>query len=755
MKTKKIYFILFCLLTCLAIMQDVNAQDFNINMEGVVNPPIQSVGTFFINDASFTYTIGVVNQTGNVQYVIDSPLDPNSGLTVTTPAGFVDPNNPAGHVSISPSGSAITGSYTFVMQVTDQDSPANEVFQEFSITVQRRPVSVVFVLDRSGSMGWALGSNISVASPDRRWDDIVTGGGLFGAQFAAPGIGLDGDQLGVVYFESVPNTGVATGADFTNGFYTQPFNTINGELSGQTPGGWTAMGEGLLEARFMLESADVPADNRKVILLFTDGEQNRGREVQPDGRTITGGGNPNPENINPTGEIEIYPVAIFGPGGYLSILQNIALQNNDDGIALFTSGTPPPDGGGLTYEDINVFFLNSLNTILQGSSPQLIELRSGNLDSQGFAEETFAVNDNIEHLYFYTLSKERVNFELGIEKDGISISPGYQSSGSGYNFYGIDFQEEYPVVTSGGEWRVQLYGRGNGSYKIGAVVNDHHLKLSYDLESSYKVGDAITTTVSINFEGTPITDAETVLWTVIKPGGDLQDKLSVTGSDTDFSDAQDAGSVGLQKYFDLLENDPDFVKELLASEQFVPLTNNGDGTYSGVFNNTDVTGIYQFIYFIKGDHPNIGTYVRTKFRSAAIGFDTIDNDISEMTSQIIDGGISLTYGPAYNVGNEVRFVGPAYGNYIHVNGEGISVQKITDNGDGSYTIELAGNPDADITISVMGEDVYVGKASDFGESGSIIDKFKDWLKKTFGITLWLFILILLVILVIIWVIIKK
>ncbi|MFS4448388.1 VWA domain-containing protein [Maribacter sp. 2307UL18-2] len=644
---------------------------------------------------------------------------------------------------------------SFVITVTLTDNSSNTDVKNFNLQVLsgRRPVSIVMVLDRSGSMAWEVGSNTS-GTPSR-WDDLVTGGGLFGTAFQANG--TSGDQLGVVYFESEPpETEIASGANFPDGFYNQPFSGIDMELMGETPEGWTSMGEGLFLARGMLEDTSiVPPGNRKVILLFTDGEQNRGRLVQSDGRTITDG--IDSDNINPTGEIEIYPVAIFGPGGYLSILQDIAEFNNDDNLALFINNDcdpADPDGCNpmLTFEDVGVSFMTVLTTILQHSSPQLIELRAGNLDREGRAEETFTVNDSISQLQFYTISRDTLNIGLEIEKDGISISSGAQSNGSGYSFYTFDFPEDLPIGSSGGEWRVQIFGTSNGSYKIGAVADDHNLNLNYDLDSMFKVGDPLTTTVSLDYRGTPISDAGTVLWTVLKAGEDIGDLLARTGSKVDISDDQDAGSVGLQKYFDLLENNPEFAEALQANEQVIPLTNNGDGTYSGNFTNTDVTGIYQSIYFIKGDHPNIGTYIRTNFRSTVFSFDTIDNEISVLSSQVIDGGITLNYRPAFDVGGKVVYIGPAFRNLIKVRGDGISVQEVVDNGDGSYAIRLSGNPDAEIAISILDEEVYAGKASDFGKGGGILDDFEDWLQNTFGISLWVFLIILLLILVIIWII---
>ena len=62
-----------------------------------------------------------------------------------------------------------------------------------------------------------------------------------------------------------------------------------------------------------------------------------------------------------------------------------------------------------------------------------------------------------------------------------------------------------------------------------------------------------------------------------------------------------------------------------------------------------------------------------------------------------------------------RFIGPAQGGAITVDGDDIKLSSITDHQDGSYTLVLTGNPDARVTIKLLGEVIYKGPASKFGE----------------------------------------
>ena len=249
---------------------------------GDLVPPAEVIDVYYIGDATYSYTIGTQDQTGNVQYNVDRPLSSYSGLSLSVPGGFVDPSVAAGQISftvnpIPPGPQPVAFTYSFTIQVQDQNTPtANEVFQEFTITVQRRPVSVAFVLDRSGSMGQRPVGSVDPADPTRM-QILQTAASLFVNKMALTSINLDGDQLALTPFNATVDNPTAPG--FANTLTTINGNagSINTEISSLIPGGFTSMGEGLIVAKGELNAA--ASDNQQLIFLFTDGEQNTGRQV--------------------------------------------------------------------------------------------------------------------------------------------------------------------------------------------------------------------------------------------------------------------------------------------------------------------------------------------------------------------------------------------------------------------------------------------------------------------------------------------
>jgi len=753
----KTYFKLFCILAFLAFTQEAHAQDFQIDMDGGISPPAHPVDTFFINDATFTYAIGAQDQTGNVQYLedINNPLDPISGLILTIPTEFVDPTTE--HVNVTQSGTAMPGTYSFVIHATDQAAPVNEVFQEFSITVQRRPVSLVFVLDRSGSMSSSPHGGSGTIS---RMDILQTAASLFINKLDP--LGVPGDSAALIYFEStvervetpLPFEATLTEIEGNVGAFTN-------NIEMQSPGSATAMGDGLLAGKNKFFPDDT---NKPFIFLFTDGEQNVGNLVNNAG---TQAGTESLNNDDDSIQIFVLGTGGAAMGSNPSRLQAIATENAAGGgpryFLLQEEAEDTPTAG------IVNFFDEIFQSMLSGGSPQTVAVKQGTMPSQTSGTADFEINANIDKILFELITPDQEPF-FTIEKDGASVNDDNASvryingpnNGTNSLLAVVDLADQPASgITSEGTWRINIQsGTGGGQpYQIKSQVDDHRLDYTFEASTDdFKVEDVLRLNADIAYDNTPLEDAN-ISALVFKPGEDLGDLLARADVKFEADTAGDNGSVGYQKLLALIEDKPALIDSLNLQENTVNLAHTADGNFEAQFSDTDVSGVYQVIARISGADSTIGNYERLVRRTVYLRFGDPDPDISTQEySQTGANTVQLLYTPMYAVSGNPRFVGPGFAGGIEITGTDVDNITTLDNGDGSYTINLDvlnGNTDPDIKINLSGVDVYEGKASDFGDSGNTLKDLKDWLEKTFGISLWLFLLILLLIFVIIWVIKKN
>ena len=727
----------------------LTAQDFQIDMDGGISPPAHPIGSVFTSDLGFTYSIGAQDMTGNVQYFEDTdiPLDPASGLSLSIPAGFVDPTNPSGHVVLTAPGPLVTGSYNFVIQAQDQG--ANEVFQEFTITIQRSPISVVLVLDRSGSMGSAPngGGNTS------RMEILKTAAELFINKLDE--FSIADDEIALTYFESTVDTPPASfGSTLTP--ITGNALSLTNDVDNQTPGTATAMGDGLIAGKNKLPFPTV--GKKQFIFLFTDGIQNVGNLVTDDG-THAGANSLN----NTDNSIQIFVLGTGGAaiGDTANRLQAIADANRAGGVARYF----------LLQEEVDVnapavaisnFFDEIFQSMLSNSSPQTIGVVEGVMQPQLPETKNFEINANINKILFELITTDREPI-FNIEKDGVPVNESNSSFKliNGTNSLLAIVNLEGSSLTSQGTWKVNIQsGTGGGKpYQMKAQVDDHRLDYTFEVHATnFKVEDTLKIDATLSYDNIAIEDA-TISALVLKPGEDLGDLLARANVKYELPNYEDNISVGYQKLLALIAQNPTLIDSLNLQENVIPLVHTQDGKYEAQFSNTDVTGVYQIIGQISGSNASVGTYNRIIRRTAYLRFGDPDPELStQQYNQINNNSAQLIYTPMFSVNGVPRFVGPGFGGGINITGTDISNVTTIDNGDGSYTINfdlLNGNTNPEIKINLSGVTVYEGKASDFSQSKSFIDKLFDWLQNTFGIPAWLAILLLLLILLIIIWLIKK
>lgn len=709
----------------------------------------------------FSDNFGVSNATGNVFWeFFSTPFGATSsdgfqanfsihGVTITLPAG--SPGTAVSNAAtVSISGTPTTsGSFSFTVTVSDGTNTRN---REYELLIDR-PLDLVMVFDRSGSMSTNTGAGVT------RWQALRSAASNFANIYQA--LNRTNDRFSITYFESdlVPTSACCAGMTaVTNTIGT----SISNDLNAQTPAGSTGMGAGLKDAQGKLADAS----RSRSILLFTDGEQN----VPPpsvnnngmgysDGTSIPGGSS--------EGGIKIFTIGVGNPsGGYLTTLQNLA-SNNRGNCYITEDGSTFNFSGG---KDMATAFLsNGLVNMLAEFSPQLI-VQKDNVTSGAAPHNlaAFPLNKRVDKLLLQIAFDK--NFEIpqlaqvlariSVQKNGVNViakaKPSWAGNYTNTILLTFDFVNppsgSGPPISPEGDWTVALGDVANfkiNSCRVSALADDHRLNYTFGHNPTAPlVNSTLKPSVTLDWLGYPITDA-TVEAIILRPGDDLGDLLANNPLHVDVSGSEDAGSPGSQKFDQLWATDQSFRDALQLQENVVPLAHTADGKYEGSFAGLNVAGIYQIVYRITGEKPETGKFQRLIMESFYTGFAGVDLALSAISSHIADGVLTLNITPTTPYGKKV---GPAMGSVFTVDNPAVQITNVIDNQDGSYTLTFSGDLSQPVSLQLMGQEIYKGKITRIGKGDSIIDKVKGWLE-SLGLPEWtVWILLLLILLLLIWII---
>ena len=407
-------------------------------------------------------------------------------------------------------------------------SPSGNTFdRNYEIPIIRKPVDYMVVLDGSGSMEWGYGGPPVVASPNRRWDGLKTGIGVMNAQLSALTLQTN-DRLGFRMF----STGVIVpGAPFNANLVpmTAPnIASLTAAVPVNAPGGWTALGDGILAGRNMLLTG--VATNTKAMIVFSDGEQNQGdmiKEMAPNAyqETILG------QNISNSGQIKFYTINLGVSGSNPLMMSRIA--DNNGGANHFLN-TPAGAAG-----DFTTFFSMQLANILSGSSPQVVDVRKGSFPTgvPSVTEQSFSINKGAGSVIVTLIIPTRSEAVFtSFMKDGTElIQFAQQTSGPGFKTIFLRLPHT-GVPALNGEWKIKAQlgstPKDATPYTLMVVTDDHIVHPEYSLGgTNFKVGNSISPVVKLRLAGgNPITNA-TVKALISVPGDDINDLLATTTAD--------------------------------------------------------------------------------------------------------------------------------------------------------------------------------------------------------------------------------
>lgn len=679
----------------------------------------------------------------------DDPADTanfvcDNGITVTRPVAVsgvlgdgVTSNDP---VTVVSDATVTPGEFTFSLTGlwTDGGAIFNSCTIAYTVEVlePKDPFDLVFVLDKSGSMNTSSGG-------DTRWDALETGVSAFlpFIAVAAADPTPSGSRFSMILFDggidgnSTPIFDILDGPAAAD--TTDEFEAIETTLGGISPSGSTAMGAGLQEG--IARSSDT--SRPRVIVLFTDGEQNVDPEV-----TLDGCGFENPDSdINPpdcpaSDGFKIITVGIGGPSGdYLTTLQ--ALASNNRGSMILTDNGSDFTGAGTVAGDIGGTFQNIIGDALLDNSPQLVAKYAGPVQdgSNPASAGPFRVNKKAEAVMLSFAFSQRAEVpnlaqlvgSINVMRDGTNVTQEFTPVING-NFPNVVTLIAPRQSARGGmrdlsgEYTVGLGPVPDGykpdlQYRMFAYVEERRFRANSTVDSVvHAAGDPVNVEVDLSYYGQPLDGAQVFL-RVLSPDGDMGEVLS--GFSTDIGAQNEDDDIGVLKFNQLASSNPEFLAALALSENAIEMTANGDGNYSASFTLSENVGAVHLVYdVIAENEDHFGTIQRHWYETIYSRFDAIDLEQSALVSTWQDNQLLLD--ATFRRPNSF-LIGPGQARSFDFSG--VDVVSRTDNLDGSYQFVLdTDDADIPIRISLAGETFYEGPAG-WGEGprGGILDMFMD------------------------------
>ncbi|MCP4218625.1 MAG: VWA domain-containing protein [bacterium] len=618
------------------------------------------------------------------------------------------------------------------------DGPATVVGfpgAQIACASERPPVDVMLVLDKSGSMGWAVTGamppkikmdslHTSLQNFVRVWDDVESAG----------------DRVGAVLFSgnasdwTFPAVGPLPALNGNlNGFSDNLSTAIDTNAGGITAGGSTSIGDGLKNAADYLV-AGAGAGNRQVILLLSDGKQNANFMVglaQDDGDyndDAVADGTPDQDgdgssaddipvlyNKDGTGyqplpglaDCSIWTISVGAAVDIdAGILQDVA--SNTDGFYINTEDDP---------DLLNIFFLELLQNFLRFNTIETTEMRADSIPNPGHGGEVeFLVNTSstAKKLVFnlmwrrqYGLLSMKVFLPNNTEVDSSYFDTTHP--GSICMATPLPTPPSLPKGALTGPWRVKIKAvRASGNmdkfpFYFHAMADDDAVKSVFEIPfRDYQTGAPIPLQVKLKEFGTPVlnTNGLTVKATVAMPGqgiGELLSNNTASGTPPVNPDLQ-AGSVD-EKLHHLLQVDPDLLGHASSD---IELFDDGksvhgdavkdDGIYSNLFTQTEHAGHYTFLFSAEGNTQKTGPIMRKQMKSVHVRPAPSPQSTEAAGTATVDGQrryFTLTLTPKDKKGHKL---GPGYANYfiprpLKVGGTDI---KFTDkNMDGVYKLHFS------------------------------------------------------------------
>jgi len=352
---------------------------------------------------------------------------------------------------------------------------------------------------------------------------------------------------------------------------------------------------------------------------------------------------------------------------------------------------------------------------LKGGSPQIVSQKIGKLVNNEYSK-TFKINNNCTKILFQLSYNKGDSMYMTIKKGEEVLTEKFSKKESDfYQILSLDLPYKFnDYIYSQGEWTVTVRGNSDEDFILTCITDDHFLNYECKTDNNiYSDGDTINFSVDLNYAGKPlISEKDTVKVVIFKPGDDIGNLLAIYATPDLNQDSIGGDDISgyYQKFQALMNNDSSFYNSLLPNEQIITLKHEGNGHYTGSFDKTELSGIYEIHFLLKGEIPGNGKFIREKIKSAVIEFGSLDNSETTIDIDVTQGKTGqtaiFTIKPKNIFG---YYLGPGYLSQIKIDinkKQGLVKDKV-DNLDGSYTFTIINIPPGinpkDFKIFVKGE----------------------------------------------------
>ncbi|HEV8283012.1 MAG TPA: vWA domain-containing protein [Chitinophagaceae bacterium] len=656
---------------------------------------------------------------------------------------------------------------------------ANGGVLERSVLVKiRKPLDIVLVLDRSGSMecgpaSYDFPSCITSASDFAtlsRWAKLKTAVHNLTSKLVETS--LTGDRISITLFDGdlkttasgTINTALLTGfLDLKSAGLASNVDAILNDQTQPLGRNGTAIGKGMKDAvGTKLNPPD--ANHRRVIMLFTDGYQNVDpsvKDTDPDkGKVLVSPPFTLNNGVDPD-IIEKFVVGLTdGSGAFNDLLKSIA-SDPVTNTAFTITGSEELFGTLLSGD----FF----NNLFAGFSPETISENRNSIGS-GFTEK-IVCDSTVERLflevYLENDNTRSNNFRVFHRGQDVTAFGNASNTITSVLFTFNSNSLADAHIPMAGTWELRstrLPGAAastNSKYLFTATADDNAFHMQCDPGGKdWKVNDVVKPTVKLSLRGKPLSGAK-VTALLIGPADDLANALANEQVNT-FDPSQDpnAGTLFTQKLGRVVAANPNYLEKFIEknpSNQIVLTNVDSNGTYSGSFSKAlNMSGIHHLIYFIEYI-KGADSIIRRERQSLVVRFGDIDLSKSAITFTVGSAGnlSTLLITPVDNRGMKI---GLGYGGLFHLESPNAKIASVKENLDGSYLISIDGSLSGDARLTVMDVEIFKGRLSHlkcYGPNASFLTKFRCWLEDK-GIPEWLFWLLLaLLLLLIIWILRRK
>ncbi|MEO1257806.1 MAG: hypothetical protein AAFZ15_03385 [Bacteroidota bacterium] len=627
----------------------------------------------FNNNTGGTWNINLVGTAGELRGSIgNSPL-----LT-----------NPSIEISATYAGGAAPAVRTFFLNILPDELGEPDMIpcvQEFA-----------FLFDKSGSM-----NGLTDAGPTKWARLLEVAQAQLGTLSSIDAIGLE-DRKVIILFsgndaESTQEGNFGSDLNIAND-NGDPLDDAESVESNYTPGGATPLGGGILRALLDFFTPGSQPWIQKILVVFTDGIQNKNPMVADDGdelvlvagRTPPGGIIPEfpagdyPEELA-SHNLEMYAVGLGTmPGVHATLLDNLTSNNYEDA-----------DAGNLN----NIFENFTEDALAPSGSPRILAVRRGQIPQQNQTiEEAFVVHDSILSLSLkiFAVTDEFIEPQVTLKKDGVTlqVDPYFQ------NDIMIMYHVKFPGsptspggINSKGTWSLEFSDEKPIRYEVSAIVDEKNIKSRVDFNgvTDFYAGDDLPVRVRLRYKGAPIDTGVTVIARLLKPGEDLGDLIANTSADTStFQPSEPQLTLGEVKFETLGQTQLIIDQISKVTSPDITLTNDGNGFYSGTFTGINVTGGSRVIVEMQGTNAQVGDYTGWKARTAV--FDFARPDDIDLQEQLIDLGVNQEGERIYRleltpVNRFNKKLGPAQESRIRVTPDNdlAEVGPLQDHLDGTYS----------------------------------------------------------------------